>query len=124
MRFSGQLTWVSTKQGGVSKAGNNWEKVEFTVSENTDRFPNVLLFSALNDKIAQVLALNIGDMVDVDYDAKVRDWTDNKGNARKALELSLFRIQRAGQAAQAPAPAAPAQPINFNQPQGNDGLPF
>lgn len=128
MRFTGILTWISTKQNGTSKSGNNWEKVDFTVTENAERYPNVMLFTAFNDKLQQFQGLNIGDMVEVDYDSRVRDWTDNNGNPRKSLELTLFRIQRPGQVPTqptTPTPApAPAQSINFNEPQDNDGLPF
>lgn len=131
MKFTGTLSWLSARQNGVSKAGNNWEKVEFVVTEAVEKYPNEMLFTAFNDKLQMFQGLNVGDTVDVDYDSHVRDWTDAKGNARKSLELTLYKIQRVGQEgqttpvpAQLPTQAIPTnQKINFNEQQ-DDGLPF
>lgn len=131
MKFTGTLSWLSARQKGVSKTGNQWEKVELVVTEAAEKYPNEMLFTAFNDKLQLFQGMNIGDMVDVDYDSRVRDWTDSKGNARKSLELTLYKIQRVGQAGQTtPAPAQlpnqampTQQPINFNDSQ-DDGLPF
>ena len=141
MKFIGKLTWCSTKQEGTSKAGNHWEKVDFVVTENIDRYPSQVLCSAMNDKIGQLIGINIGDLVEIDFDLRVRDWTTQAGEARKSMDASLYRITSL-EARQEAAPAiAQAEPtgyaappqqaspyttgtqISFNEPQ-QDGLPF
>lgn len=127
MKFIGRLTWLSPKQEGTSKAGNHWEKVDFVVTENIDRYPSQILCSAMNDKIGQLMGINIGDLVELDYDLHVRDWTTQAGEQRKSMDASLYRItslevrqaatETQGYAAtpQQAAPS-PASQINFNEP--------
>ena len=119
MKFTGLLTWLSPKQEGVSKKGGNWEKVEFTVVENVDRYPSTLLFTAFgSEKIGAMMGFNLGDLVEVDYDARVRDWTDSQGNPRKSLELTLYTIKAAGQPAPitvAQQPVSAPNTINFGE---------
>ena len=134
MKFVGNLTWLSTKQEGTSKAGNHWEKVDIVVTENVDRYPNQVLCSALNDKISQLVGINIGDLVEIVFDLRVRDWTTKTGEQRKSMDASLHRITQL-EARQEAAPetqgfaatnqqAAPTpnSQINFNEAQ--DELPF
>lgn len=115
MKFTGLITWFSPKQEGVSKKGSNWEKVEFTAVENVERYPSTLLFTAFGgDKISALLGFNIGDLVEINYDARVRDWTDSQGNARKSLDLSMYTIRVVGNQPAAPQPVA--QPVMQPQP--------
>lgn len=115
MKFVGFLTYVSPKTEGDSRNGNHWEKLEFVVTEQAERYPNTLLFTAFGgEKIGKFVELNIGDLVEVDYDARVRDWTDSQGNARKSLDLSMYTIRVVGNQPAAPQPVA--QPMMQPQP--------
>lgn len=130
MNFQGIFTWVSPKVGGTSKAGNAWEKVEVVVTEDVPRYPSQLLFTAMNDRLQQFKGIKLGDRVSIDYDARVRDWTDKDGNLRKSMDLQIYTIAKVGEAQQPAAPAQAPARISFTQPDPaplpaeNDDLPF
>lgn len=119
MKFTGKLTWCSTKQEGTSKAGNHWEKVDFVVTENVDRYPCQVLCSAMNDKIDQLIGINIGDLVELDFDLRVRDWITKDGDQRKSMDASLWHIVSLEKQ---PAPKQP-QPVPQSQPEQQDEEP-
>lgn len=117
---------MSPVADGVSKAGNAWRKVEIVITEDVERYPNEILVSAFNARVDTLARLQIGQRVEVDYDARVRIWKNAVGEERRSMELNLYTIapldamQTIAQPAQPVQPAQPiarpAQQITFNEP--------
>ena len=104
MTFTGKLTYISPMREGISKAGNNWAKVDIVVTESGVNYPNELLLSANYDRLEQFSGIKEGDMVTVEYYLHVREY-----NGRRYQNASLYKIAKveaAVETAKAPADKA------------------
>lgn len=106
-------------QSGTSKAGNEWQKVEFIVEESGEAYPDTLCITAFNEKVGELAGINPGDEVEVEFNCRVNEY-----NGRAYNSLSMFKIEKAA-TPQAPAPLPEQQPFEKQQgSQTDDGLPF
>lgn len=121
MKLKGKIQRMLPMQQGTSKAGNQWQKVEFIVEETGSEHPDILCISAMNDHVQELLGLNIGDAVEVDFSCRCNEY-----NGRVYNSLNLFKIEKVdAQQQQAPQPMPqPQQVHNETLFQGNDDLPF
>jgi hypothetical protein len=109
-------------QSGVSKNnGKEWQKVEFVVEESDKTHPDTLCICAFNDKVTELVGINQGDEVEVEFDCRVNEY-----NGRVFNSLMLYNIEKVGAPQQAPQPMPqPQQPVrNDTIFQGDDDLPF
>lgn len=121
MKLKGKIQRMLPMQQGTSKAGNNWQKVEFVVEETGSEHPDIICISAMNDHVQELLGFNNGDEVEVDFSCRCNEY-----NGRVYNSLNLFKIEKVGAPQQAPQPMPqPQQPVrNETLFQGNDDLPF
>jgi len=125
MKFQGTLTWMSPVAEGVSKAGNAWRKVEIVITEDVERYPNEILVSAFNARVDTLANLQIGQRVEVDYDARVRIWKNAAGEDRRSLELNLYTIAPLNAVQTVAQPVMqPAQPIQAQPAQAAPKINF
>lgn len=123
MKLKGKIQRILPMQSGVSKNnGKEWQKVEFVVEESDKQHPDTLCICAFNDKVTELVGINQGDEVEVEFDCRVNEY-----NGRVYNSLMLYKIEKVGTPQQATQP----QPQPMQQPQqgqlfnGNDdGLPF
>jgi len=83
--------------------GSGFNKREFILTTEEDRFPQDLSFECLKDKVALVDKLKKGERVKVSFDIRGREW---KG--RYFVNLAAWKIEPAG-AGGAPADDEPPQ---------------
>ena len=121
MKLKGKIQRILPMQQGTSKAGNNWQKVEFVIEEVGSEHPDIVCVSAMNDHVQELLGLNVGDTVDVDFSCRCNEY-----NGRVYNSISLFKIEKVGvPQPQAPQPMPqPQQAQNETLFHGNDDLPF
>ena len=123
MKFTGKITKILPIQRGTGKtSGKEWQKVEFVIEENAEQYPDSLCIAAFNDKVEELVDINVGDLVDVEYNGRCNEY-----NGRVYNSLNLYKIVKIEQqvAQQAPQPMPqPQQVHNETLFQGNDGLPF
>lgn len=121
MKLKCKIQRILPMQQGTSKAGNNWQKVEFVVEETGSEHPDIICISAMNDHVQELLGFNNGDEVEVDFSCRCNEY-----NGRVYNSLNLFKIEKVGAPQQAPQPMPqPQQPVrNETLFQGNDDLPF
>jgi len=113
MIFRGKIQKVLPIQTGTSKnSGNEWRKVEFIVEEIAE-YPDILCIAALNDKVDELMTVNVGDIVEVDFRCRCNEY-----NGRVYNSLSLYRITKE----QATAPQYDTAP-DVPSPEYND-LPY
>lgn len=122
MILKGKIQRILPMQQGTSKAGNNWQKVEFIVEEDAPQYPDTLCISAMNDHVQELLGLAIGDYVEVDFACRCNEY-----NGRVYNSLSLFKITKIGsaQAAQTAQQQQPVPPVSIENIMAvGDDLPF
>lgn len=122
MKFKGKITNILPMQSGTGKAsGKEWQKVEFVVEEGAQQYPDSVCIAAFNDKVEELVGVNVGDTVEVDFNCRCNEY-----NGRVYNSLNLHKIEKAGgqQPAQQPAP----QPSHERQDNlfgsSGDDLPF
>ena len=130
-------------QNGTSQSGKAWQKREFIIEETVGNYPNSMVITAFGDRVEKLNTLRVGDYVTARFDTQVREY-----NGRAFNNITLYDITQP-QAQQQPqvqvymgaphqvppeqyqaAPAQPyqpmpqAQPIQQQQGQRGDDLPF
>ena len=131
-------------QTGTSQSGKAWQKREFIIEETVGNYPNSLVITAFGDRVEKLNTLRVGDYVTARFDTQVREY-----NGRAFNNITLYDItQPQAQAQPQPQPQAymgapahampqqyqaapaqtyqpmPAQPIQQQQGQRGDDLPF
>ena len=129
-------------QNGTSQSGKAWQKREFIIEETVGNYPNSLVITAFGDRVEKLNTLRVGDYVTARFDTQVREY-----NGRSFNNITLYDITQPQAQAQpqpqayigAPAQAMPqqyqaapaqtyqpmpAQPIQQQQGQRGDDLPF
>ena len=120
MTLKGKIQRLLPLQQGVSQKGNQWQKVDFIVEESGAAYPDSLCITAFNDKVGELTDINPGDEVEVEFNCRVNEY-----NGRVYNSLSLFKIAKAAQQVNTPAPMPQQQPFEQQQgPQNDDNLPF
>lgn len=115
MKLKGKIQRMLPMQSGVSKNnGKEWQKVEFVVEESGKTHPDTLCICAFNDKVTELVGINQGDEVEVEFDCRVNEY-----NGRVFNSLMLYRIEKVG----VPQPQAP-QPMQQPQAQASIPLPI
>ena len=129
-------------QTGTSQSGKAWQKREFIIEETVGNYPNSLVITAFGDRVEKLNTLRVGDYVTARFDTQVREY-----NGRAFNNITLYDITQPQEQAQpqqqvymgAPSQAMPqqyqaapaqtyqpmpAQPMQQQQGQRGDDLPF
>ena len=114
----------------VQQVTDKFRKREF-VLEYTDnpQYPQYILFQMVQDRVDLVDGYHVGDMVEVSFNLRGRQWNNPQGEIKYFNSLEAWRIQDAGQSnAPAPVETVKAEPIGIGQvdrmDEGDDDLPF
>lgn len=86
MEFKGTVTHIGKEKSGTSKSGKDWVKQEVVIKD-FNQYPNTICFEAFN-KQDTVMNLQIGDVVNVVYNANAREH-----NGKYYNSLSLWSVQ-------------------------------
>lgn len=106
--ITGKLIAKLPLLSGVSKTGNNWQKQEFVI-ETLDQYPKKICTNLWGDRIDQLNAFRIGDIVTISFDLESREF-----NGRWYTDVKSWRVVPAGSVPQpavtqqAVCPAAPS----------------
>ena len=100
-------------------------KRDFVIT-TTEQYPQDIKLSALKERVEQLNGLGEGDVVNVKFDLRGREY-----NGNYYVDLNAWRIERDGQGttASAPAPQVDSAPLPDVEPMvvdadGDDDLPF
>ncbi len=135
--MSFQLTGKLKKIDPIVKVSDKFSKREFVITDESSQYPQDILFQSVQDKCTLLDAYNVGDVVQVSFNLRGREWTSPQGEVKYFNTMEAWRIEGSQTASAAnPAPAAstpnanPA-PAPAAQPQetivsstGDDDLPF
>lgn len=71
-----------------------FQKREFIVSDDDERYPQVISFELHQDKVDLILGLNPGDKIKVGFNLRGRDWTNNVGDVKYFNTLQAWRVDK------------------------------
>lgn len=137
--MSFQLTGKLKKIDPIVKVSDKFSKREFVLTDESSQYPQDILFQSVQDKCTLLDAYNVGDVVQVSFNLRGREWTSPQNEVKYFNTLEAWRIE-GSQAAPASAPSASSAAPTSNptpapapaaQPQdsmvsstGDDDLPF
>ena len=92
---------------------------EFVVTDNSGQYPQTIQFQACQDSCDLLNHHNVGDMVEVFFNLRGREWTNPQGEVKVFNTLDAWKIMSMGQsAATNPAETFVAEPTD------DSDLPF
>lgn len=137
--MSFQLTGKLKKIDPIVKVSDKFSKREFVLTDDSSQYPQDILFQSVQDKCTLLDSYNVGDVVQVSFNLRGREWTSPQNEVKYFNTLEAWRIE-GGHAAPAsapnassarntsnptPAPAPAAQPQDsMVSSTGDDDLPF
>lgn len=95
MEIQGRLITILPEQSGVSKAGNNWSKIEFVI-ETTDTYPRKVCFTLMGEKINEIKKFQINDTVSVSFDIESREYEGRWYTSLRAWKVDVPQAQQFG----------------------------
>lgn len=108
---------------------DSFRKREFVVEYvDNPMYPQYVKFESIQDRTELVDQFNVGDMIEVSFNLKGREWTNPEGKKVYFTTLDAWRVQKAGQAADAPQGGGSEQPVyqmaDVSAEDAADDLPF
>lgn len=107
---------------GQSKNGNIWQRMTLVLDVAVGQYSKKMAFQVSTNDINDVMALNIGDKVDVSFDVSSREWTNKDGIRSWFSSVNLRSIKVAGMPEN--VQTIPSTPISEAGPDQEDDLPF
>ena len=95
-----------------------FKKREFAVEydeKNEGRYIEFVKFEAIQEKCELLDSINVGDVVEIDFNLKGRKWTNPQGEVKYFNTLQAWRIAPEQSHQQAPAPYQQQAPAGFPQ---------
>lgn len=106
---------------GQSQAGNIWQRMTLVLDVPVGNYTKKMAFQVSTGNIPAVMALNLGDRVEVGWDVSSREWTNKEGKTSWFTSIDLRTIRLADEVQ---AQSIASTPIaEAGEPQEDD-LPF
>jgi hypothetical protein len=99
----------------LQNISDKFRKQDFTIKTFDDKYPQFLTFQVVNDKCDLVANLNTGDVVEVNYNLRGREWNSPEGVTKYFNTVEAWSINLSSE----PVQTTPA-PTN----EDDDDLPF
>lgn len=87
----------------VEQISDSFKKREFVVTETSGQYPQDILLQTVQDRTSLLDGKNVGDVVNVSFNLRGREWTSPDGTVRYFNSLDAWKIE--GEVV-APPPAA------------------
>lgn len=79
---------------------DKFSKREFVVTDNSSQYPQEISFQSTQDKCAILDQFTTGDIVEVSFNLRGREWINPQGEAKYFNSLEAWRIEKVGGATQ------------------------
>ena len=93
-----------------------FKKREFVLTDNSGQYPQTLQFQASQDRCDLLDNFAPGDIVEVHFNLRGREWTNPQGETKVFNTLDAWKLEKMGA-------TTPPPPASQNDPD-DDGLPF
>lgn len=109
--ITGKLIQKLPLLSGTSKTGNNWQKQEFVI-ETIESYPKKICANLWGDRIDQLNAFNIGDLITISFDLESREFNGRWYTDVKAWKvIAPATMPQMSSAAVTPAPTPTNLPL-------------
>jgi len=109
--MSFQLTGKLKKIDPIVKVSEKFSKREFVITDESSQYPQDILFQSVQDKCTLLDTFKVGDVVQVSFNLRGREWTSPQGEVKYFNTMEAWRIE----GSQAPASNEPAAPAPVAQ---------
>jgi hypothetical protein len=99
----------------LQQISDKFRKQDFTIKTFDEKFPQFLTFQVVNDKCDLVANLNNGDVVEVSYNLRGREWKSPEGVTKYFNTVEAWSINLSGE---------PVQTKQTPANEDDDDLPF
>ena len=114
--MSFQLTGKLKKIDPIVQVSEKFSKREFVITDESSQYPQDILFQSVQDKCSLLDACNVGDVVQVSFNLRGREWTSPTNEVKYFNTLEAWRIEGGQTQASAPASAPAAQASTATAP--------
>lgn len=110
--------------GDTQNITDSFKKREFVVLDASGQYPQTIMFQAVQDRVDMLDQVKVGDMVEVVFFLRGREWTNPEGNVKYFNSLDAWKVNKA--AADGTPSGTPASADNAETfvAEGDDDLPF
>lgn len=105
---------------GQSQAGNIWQRMTLVLDVPVGNYTKKMAFQVSTGNIPSVMALNLGDRVEVGWDVSSREWTNKEGKTSWFTSIDLRTIRLADEVPS----SVVSVPLPEAGPMQPDDLPF
>jgi hypothetical protein len=105
---------------GQSQAGNIWQRMTLVLDVPVGNYTKKMAFQVSTGNIPAVMALNLGDRVEVGWDVSSREWTNKEGKTSWFTSIDLRTIRLADEVPS----SVVSVPLPEAGPMQPDDLPF
>jgi len=82
--------------GTTLQISEKFSKREFVVTDDTNMYPQDIMFQLTQDKCNLIDSLVIGDEVEVSFNLSGREWVNPKGESKFFNTLDVWKINKVG----------------------------
>jgi len=72
---------------------DTFKKREFVITDASGQYPQTILFQAIQDRCEMLDNFKVGDMVEVFFNIRGREWTNPEGEVKVFNSLDAWKIQ-------------------------------
>ena len=108
--MSFQLTGKLKKIDSIVQVSEKFSKREFVITDESSQYPQDILFQSVQDKCSLLDACNVGDVVQVSFNLRGREWTSPTNEVKYFNTLEAWRIEGGQAQTSAPASASASAP--------------
>ena len=84
-------------KGDEQQVSEKFKKREFVIQDEDAKYPQVISFQLVQDKCSLLEAYNEGDVINVNFNVRGREWTSPKdGETKYFNSLEAWKIEGAG----------------------------
>lgn len=76
LKFLGTITHILPIENGTSKAGKEWQKLQFVVKEEKENYPQIMVFTMMDSKKIENFEKyqKVGSSVEVSFNMNAREY--------------------------------------------------
>jgi hypothetical protein len=104
--MSFQLTGKLKKIDTTVQVSEKFSKRDFVITDDSSQYPQDVLFQSTQDKCTLLDKFNVGDVVQVSFNLRGREWTSPQGEVKYFNTLEAWRIEGSTTSTNAPQPQA------------------
>ena len=90
-----ELKGKATVINETQQVSDAFKKREFVVTDNSGKYPQTILFQAVQERCDLLNGVNVGDEINVTFFLRGREWTNPKtGEVRFFNSLDAWKIEK------------------------------